>query len=509
MAAALTIGAIGICLLVLLWKRFFSVSTIAVPHLAFEGDNSPARFTAEGASLLEQGYRKFTKNGLPFSIYNASDPPRPIAVLPMKYLEEVKHAPQSKLSFPLALDKTAMLTTICGPEMTEEVQHVTRMDLNKVLHQLITPMQEMVVKSFEIEMPPCKEWTSISLYDFIAQAFSRTGTRVLVGPDLCEGRWPSLARSYAFSIFNSPEVVRRRYSPRLRWLAKYFDPTVKAVLKYRREGAELLRPVIQARLAELNSNTAFTDTEKGNRVSSSHHQDAIQWLIEDFRAKGREITPDRLVQSLFMIMTASVDSTSSTALWVLFDIIEHPEALAEIREEITRVTGGDNEFVWTRQSLRDLRVMDSVMRESQRLHSVTQITGSRVAAKDYTFKDGLHIPKGCQVTFARIPYGLDSDVNPNPDKFDYRRHLDKRVGDDATKFHFASVSDDTLAWGTGIHACPGRFMAQEAMKLVFVRLLDRYDIKYDKPPGSDRLIGLSSVPDVTATVFVRERRVMN
>ena len=131
MAAALTIGAIGICLLVLLWKRFFSVSTIAVPHLAFEGDNSPARFTAEGASLLEQGYRKvrcrclrppnllwsnialqqFTKNGLPFSIYNASDPPRPIAVLPMKYLEEVKHAPQSKLSFPLALDKVA------GPDM--------------------------------------------------------------------------------------------------------------------------------------------------------------------------------------------------------------------------------------------------------------------------------------------------------------------------------------------------------------------------------------------------------
>ncbi|KAK0624852.1 cytochrome P450 [Bombardia bombarda] len=353
--------------------------------------------------------------------------------------------------------------------------------------KLIQPMEEVVAKAYEKEMPPCPDWTSINPYHLIAQSFARIATRVLVGPELCEGRWLTLSRDYTNSLTKAPGI-----------------PSVLAVLKYRREAAEILRPVLEARMAELDNRVTSTSSGKGRRVSGEH-EDAIQWLLEEFRARGKKLTPDTLAQSIFVIMTAAIDSTSSTALWMLFDLLDHPDSLAEIREEIARVKGGDRTFVWTRQALGELRVLDSLMRESLRVHSITQITVERMAAQPFTFKDGLHIPKYSQLAFPRFPHGLDPDVvHPDPQTFDYKRHLKKRTGDDATKFHFASASEDTLAWGVGVHACSGRFLAQEALKLIFVQLLSRYEIKYDKQPAPDKMMGFFCAPDMSATIFVKE-----
>jgi hypothetical protein len=218
------------------------------------------------------------------------------------------------------------------------------------------------------------DWTSINPYHLIAQSFARIATRVLVGPELCEGRWLTLSRNYINSVTKAPGVVRRKYPPWLRWVAKYIEPSVHAVLKYRREGAELLRPVLEARIAELD-NTA-PQTMGGKERHERRHEDAIQWLLEEFRARGKRLTPDTLAQSIYVIMTAAIDSTSSTALWMLFDLLDHPDAMAEIREEILRVSGGSADFVWTRQALGELRVLDSFMRESLRVHSFTQSTSA-------------------------------------------------------------------------------------------------------------------------------------
>lgn len=351
-------------------------------------------------------------------------------------------------------------------------------------------------------MPPCpQDLISLNPYPLLAQIFARVAAFVLVGPELSQdsGRWLSLSRDYVDAVTKAPVVVRQKYHPLLRWTAKYFDHSVKTVLKYRAEGAELLRPTLEKRTAELD------------RGQAGGHHDAVQWLIEEFRANQKKLTPDTLAQALFVIMTAAIDSTSATALWMVFDLLQNPDALTEIREEICRVKDSsqkpdEKEFAWTRQSLGELRVLDSFMRESLRMHSFTQITVERMAVQPYTFKDGLYLPQETQVAFARYPYGLDPDVNEDPEKFDYKRHVKKRVGEDTTKFHFSSVSDDTLAWGPGMHACPGRFFAQEALKLIFVNLVTRYEVKFDTAPGKDMMMGMFMAPDVGGTILVRERQ---
>jgi cytochrome P450 len=87
--------------------------------------------------------------------------------------------------------------------------------------------------------------------------------------------------------------------------------------------------------------------------------------------------------------------------------------------------------------------------------------------------------------------GLDPDLHENAETFDAKRFLKLREAGDPTKFHFASISDDMIPFGSGTHACPGRFLAQEVMKLMFAYLLTNYEFKYpegitSRPPNTLR-----------------------
>ncbi len=73
------------------------------------------------------------------------------------------------------------------------------------------------------------------------------------------------------------------------------------------------------------------------------------------------------MQDEAFIVAASVEITAMTALSILFDLIDRPESLAEIRDEISQVYAEYGS--WTRQALGASRIMDSFMKESQRLHT--------------------------------------------------------------------------------------------------------------------------------------------
>ncbi|CAG8981108.1 hypothetical protein HYALB_00012629 [Hymenoscyphus albidus] len=88
-----------------LWKFLAPQPKLKIPHVQFRSDNSMARYRAETKTLMGEGYEKYTRNGQAFSIRNAYNPKRPIAILPMKYLEEVKNAPQTGLSYPLVSER--------------------------------------------------------------------------------------------------------------------------------------------------------------------------------------------------------------------------------------------------------------------------------------------------------------------------------------------------------------------------------------------------------------------
>jgi cytochrome P450 len=194
---------------------------------------------------------------------------------------------------------------------------------------------------------------------------------VLVGPELCHNdEWLEATQQYVSSFLKAVSSVRARYHPLLRWTAKYIDADAKEVYKHRQRAADIIRPVLRARLdAE----------EQGTKVE---HEDGIQWLINAYRANGKRPKAEQLAQDEMGLSVASIHSSSATLLSTLYDLIDHPDALKDIREEIMRV--GLGRSTWDRPALASLRLLDSFMKESQRIHSVPEGTLFLCSSPHYT-----------------------------------------------------------------------------------------------------------------------------
>lgn len=250
------------------------------------------------------------------------------------------------------------MSKVGGPQITDEIQTSARIDLNRALNKLIEPMQTLCFQAAEKEMPTCPDWSSIILYPKIMELFSRMSARVMVGPELCDA-WPAISMRYITRVLAAQGAIRKRYWPSLYWTAYCLNPEVAQVNEARREAAELVRPVLEARQAAYASLGAATE----------RHDDFIQWIMDSYRAGGKTVTPDETVQNIFIVMFASMHGTSFVALQALFSLLGTLGALAEIREEIDRVSKNElgSSPVWTRHALGELRLLDSFMKETLRM----------------------------------------------------------------------------------------------------------------------------------------------
>lgn len=80
----------------------------------------------------------------------------------------------------------------------------------------------------------------------------------------------------------------------------------------------------------------------------------------------------------------------------------------------------------------------------------------RVAQRDFKFKDGLEIPKGTHTTINNQGINMDPSVYKDPEIFDGFRFSNLRdLPGNENKYQFPTTSEDSLAFGNGVHACPG------------------------------------------------------
>ncbi|KAI1759967.1 cytochrome P450 [Hypoxylon sp. FL1150] len=481
-----------------------------LPYVKFDGDNSASRYRAESESLLRKGYAQYSSKGLPFSMRDPNDAERPMVVLPVKYLEEIKWIPENRISFWKHIDKQSILTQIGGPGLNEDCALAARQGLNQALVYLIEPLQKACAAAYAKEWPACSEWTSLLPYGLIIKVFASMSACAIVGPELggLESEWQSLSMNFVAAALSAPSKVKTKYPRWLYWLSHYTNDGVRAMTKCRIRASELLTPVLQNRIdATADLKARGTKKSKGPRK----YEDGVQWLLDAHTAHGKDLTPDQLARDLFVIMTASIHSTSGAGLAILLDMLDYPEALSDIKQEIqgvkSRLPGG----VWTRRALGQLQILDSFMRESARVHALTQYTSvQRIpVSSPWKFKDGLEIPAGTTMVFPSYHHNFDPSVHLHPDTFDAKRHLRRRHESDTHKFHFASVSDDMLNWGAGRHSCPGRFFAQETLKLMMIHLLEHYEFRHaEETKEVPRFLSnnLFIIPNPALAILFRERR---
>ena len=101
----------------------------------------------------------------------------------------------------------------------------------------------------------------------------------------------------------------------------------------------------------------------------------------------------------------------------------------------------------------------------------------------------------------------DADIWPNADTFDSHRFLRLRQNGDPNKWQFSSIGDNSINFGAGAHACPGRYYASQEMKILIAQLLLKFEIEWpqgkSRPPGMKQDFAIT--PDVMAEMMFRTR----
>ena len=229
-----------------------------------------------------------------------------------------------------------------------------------------------------------------------------------------------------------------------------------------------MRPVFEARQAEYASSGA----------AAERHDDFIQWIMDSYRADGKNFKAEEIVHNVFIVMFASMHGTSFIALQYLFSLIGTPGALAEIREEINRVSKDDlgKLPIWTRHALGELITLGSFMKETLRMTPFQEgklllyllllllpipLLVHKTSFSTYTtqlLSIGTPLPvtrirtaftshPGPSYRSLNLRHNLDTNMVPNADTFDGKRWLRRRTGFDMSKFQFASMAEDAFDWG--------------------------------------------------------------
>ncbi|KAK2052111.1 ent-kaurene oxidase [Colletotrichum caudatum] len=170
----------------------------------------------------------------------------------------------------------------------------------------------------------------------------------------------------------------------------------------------------------------------------------------------------------------AIHTTADLLEKTMLALAERPDLITSVRQEVISVLSVHG---LTNAGLAGLVLMDSVLKETQRLNPVANSFLSRIVVDDFQLSNGMMIPKGTLLGVGPT-HMWDGSFYENGSEFDGYRFLRMRE-DPAKKQQSSLVSTSThhLGFGHGSHACPGRFFAANEVKIILCHLLLKYDWK--------------------------------
>ncbi|OTB17447.1 hypothetical protein K445DRAFT_310865 [Daldinia sp. EC12] len=435
-------------------------------------------YAAKGADIAKWGYQKFKNRA--FQIVRNDDH---VLLLPLSVLEELSAIPAAVASPNAALEHDLLGHNTGLNLILESRAHhsIVQRRLTPRLG-LITPrLEEEIHEACNESLTESQEWVEFQPYKALSKVSARMAAQAILPAELAHNpKWLEISVEYTESLFQT--VVITRLFPS--WMQSFVCrllPSFWAGQRYMREAKKLLGPRIQEMLLMSDEGTwEVQPTESDSNV--------LNWLVDTVKGADRDANTIAHVEVLLAL--AAVHTTLLRMVNVLYDITASGLA-TELRSEIEEVASRSE--AWGKSSYDNLHKLDSVLSESQRMSPPTTLGMKRIFREDYTFQNGLHIPKG---TYTAMPiYAIENDPahTSNPETFDglrkYRLMLehgafDGSDGDEGRKFRFSTPSRTVLNFGYGRHACPGRYFASLVLKILFTKLLTEYE--FDFLSGSER-----------------------
>ncbi|KAI0875825.1 cytochrome P450 monooxygenase [Hypoxylon argillaceum] len=446
----------------------------------------------DAAKTILQGARKQYPN----RPYRMTTEFGQVVMLQSEWFSEIRNSPSLSFLGTFAQERICEIPgfepiSALGQE-GELVQLIARKQLTKSLAQVTVPLSNEIAFAVSINMGESIEWHEINLMSAMNDVTARMSSRVFLGDQLArDEEWLQITKGYSLDAFKAINILTK-YPINLRPYIGWIFPECRRVQDYYKRSRALIDPVLKKREDMARAASAADEPDPV-------FNDVLEWIVQESKAlhTGFDAATFQLILS-----TVAISTTADCLHSVLVNLIQHPEVMQAVRDEIVQVLKTEG---WKKTSLYNMKTLDSVIKETQRIRPFFTAMRRSVEA-DTVLSDGTVLKKGSRLHIDTHRM-VDPEVYENPEEWRGDRFLQMRS--QPGKEHAAQLVTTTVdhfAFGHGAHACPGRFFAANEMKVALCHFLIKYD--WELVPGTDTstaFIGFNQRANPATKVLCRKR----
>lgn len=316
----------------------------------------------------------------------------------------------------------------------------------------------------------------IDLLDVTAELFIYTSTSCLIGPKFREE-----LDAHVAELFHDLE----RGTDAIAFVDPYAD-----IESFRR------RDAARAELVGIIEGIMQRRREAGP-PGDGEERDLVDVLMSIRDEDGEEHFSADVITGMFIsMMFAGHHTTSTTASWLIIELLRNPEVMAEVIAEIDALAeAGGGEITY--QDLRELPWLEGSIKETLRLHPPL-ILLLRLVVEPFDV-EGFHIPAGKLVGASPAVSNRLPGAFADADRFDPSRYIEPRQDDLDNPWNW-------IPFGAGRHRCVGAAFALMQLKTIFCVLLRDWELRAAQPPESYRNDHSKMVVQLAQPCLVEYRR---
>ncbi|WP_205874902.1 cytochrome P450 [Mycobacterium camsae] len=216
------------------------------------------------------------------------------------------------------------------------------------------------------------------------------------------------------------------------------------------------------------------DQRIANPPKDKSDRDMLDVLVSIKDEDGNlRFSADEVTGMFISLMFAGHHTSSGTSAWTLIELMRHPQAYAEVVQELDELYADGQEVSF--HALRQIPKLENVLKETLRLHPPLIIL-MRVAQGEFEV-EGYPIHQGDFVAASPAISNRIPEDFPDPNSFDPDRYEKPRQEDLVNRWTW-------IPFGAGRHRCVGAAFAQMQIKAIFSVLLREYEFEMAQPPDS-------------------------